>query len=106
MNCLGDLFMLCVVLAFLILLFWRFHLNRIAVSYLLNPENEVEILKQAYYDQSWKKEYLKKLREVRIRFRMDHWLLDETEQQYLELLIEKIESDFYLQILVEKRVEE
>lgn len=98
--------MLCVVLAFLILIFWRFHLKRIAASYLLNSENEVEILKQAYYDQVYKKECLKKLRELRIWFRMDHWLLDETEQEYLYQLIEKVESDFYVQILVEKRVEE
>ncbi|MEI5995625.1 hypothetical protein [Candidatus Enterococcus mansonii] len=103
-----DLFSMCVFLAFPILFIWMTSLEKKELSYLLNPKNEREIVKQTYYDASCRKDYLKKLRKMQSELRAEEKLNrtkktifirlypSNTDLQYVERLIEKITNDFYV----------
>lgn len=101
-----ELFSISSVAAFIILFFWQISSKRKEYSYILNPKNEHDVIKLAFYDFSYRKECLEKLRSVRSRIKIEETDREKgkiiirlypvnTSLEYVEQLIEKIESDFY-----------
>lgn len=109
---------MCEFLAFPILFIWMVSLEKKELVYLLNPSNEREIVKQTYYDASCKKDYLKKLRRIQSELRAEEKLNrtkktvsirlypSNADLQYIDRLIEKITSDFYVNVLKKMTEEE
>ena len=94
------------ICAFFVLLFWQVGTRRKEYSHILDPKNEQMVIKLAFYDSSYKKDSLEKLRSVVKRIEAEKVDRDkgriiirlypiDTRLEYVEQLIEKIESDFY-----------
>ncbi|MGL9757231.1 hypothetical protein [Enterococcus sp. DIV2324] len=100
------------IAAFIILFFWQINSKRKEVAYILNPKNEHSVVKLAFYDHSYKKESLEKLRSVRLALKKEEFEKQRgktvirlhpynTSFEYVERLIYKIESDFYAEELAQ-----
>ena len=101
-----EIFGISSIIAFSVLFFWEINSKRKEYSYILNPKNEHAVIKLAFYDFSYRKECLEKLRSVRARLKIEETDREKgkiiirlypvyTSPQYIERLIEKIEHNFY-----------